>query len=334
MSPLPPHQQLAAIGKWPVVGERSSVDADGQWTVDVAGLVGRPRTFTLPQLAALSWHDLVTDIHCVTRWSKRAMRFGGVPLAAVLDHCGALPEARFVSFVARTERRHSTSLPLAQARSLGTLLAMQYEGGPIAAEHGGPVRTIAPGRYFYKSLKWLARIELLSDERLGYWEAEAGYHNVADPWREERFIASSLTRQDAARLLSTRDVSGREMLGLAAAGLALPGLAARQAILRNADFSGCDLAGADFTGANLSGSHFVDAQLRGATFANSQLEGVDFAGADLTGCNLVGASLLGASFGDENRPARLDRTTRFGPGALDDLASTQQALVRARIVLD
>jgi DMSO/TMAO reductase YedYZ molybdopterin-dependent catalytic subunit len=53
--------------------------------------------------------------------------------------------------------------------------------------HGGPVRAIVPGRYFYKSLKWLEVIRVLEEDCPGYWEAEAGYHNGADPWQEQRY---------------------------------------------------------------------------------------------------------------------------------------------------
>ncbi len=69
---------------------------------------------------------------------------------------------------------------------------------PCPVEHGGPLRMIVPGKYFYKSVKWLEAIERLPADRLGYWEAEAGYHNAADPWLEQRYVASSLTRQQAA----------------------------------------------------------------------------------------------------------------------------------------
>ena len=164
----------------------------------IGGLVEVPRVLALTELAALSRVERIVDIHCVTRWSKPAVRFGGVLLADLLSHAPPKPAARFVSFVSRSERSHSTSLVLAHAISLETLIALSCEGQPLAAEHGGPVRVVVPGRYFYKSLKWLAGVELLAEDRLGYWEATAGYHNHADPWQEQRYIAPGLTKQQAA----------------------------------------------------------------------------------------------------------------------------------------
>ncbi|MEO8244106.1 MAG: ATP-binding protein, partial [bacterium] len=47
----------------------------------------------------------------------------------------------------------------------------------------------------------LERVELLAEDRLGYWESEAGYHNRADPWREERYVAPDVSPQDVKLLL-------------------------------------------------------------------------------------------------------------------------------------
>src|SRR5690606_16836039 len=128
------------------------------------------------------------------RWSKLDVPFRGVPLAVLLKICPPLPVAKYVSFAARSERRHSPSVLLEDALELDTLVALACEGRPLEKLHGGPVRVVVPGRYFYKSLKWLERIELLETDRLGYWEQTAGYHNTADPWQEQRYMAPQLDR--------------------------------------------------------------------------------------------------------------------------------------------
>jgi DMSO/TMAO reductase YedYZ molybdopterin-dependent catalytic subunit len=335
---LPPHQQLAAPGKWPVVGERAPARRSDPWRVAIGGLVALPRSWTLEQLRALPAVERVLDIHCVTRWTKLAVPFGGVPLRLLLEECRPLPEARFVSFVARSERNHSTSLPLADALGLDTLIALTAEGRPLEEGHGGPVRTVVPGRYFFKSVKWLERIDLLAEDRLGYWEAEAGYHNVADPWKEQRYLAANLDRREVRELLARRDFSGRDLRGIEAGGLDLTGLAARAALLRDAHFERAVLCRACFDGANLSNAHLEGADLRGATFAGGDVEGADFRGADLRGADFTGASLFGASFcpepGDDEGwgPARLDRTTRADAAALDTLLPRQQTFVREALV--
>lgn len=340
---LPPGQQLAAAGKWPFVGERQAAARDEPWSVTVAGLVERPRTWSLGELRSLPRTERTIDIHCVTRWSKFDVRFGGVLLEDLLGDVGAGPTARFVSFVARSEREHSTSLALEEALSLGTTIALDADGEPLAPEHGGPVRVVTPGRYFYKSLKWLERIDLLAEDRLGYWEAEAGYHNGADPWREQRFLSSTLSRQEMREVLASRNFAGRDLRSLDAAGHRLDGLEASRALLRNADFSRASLTTANFRGANLSGAHFGQADLRGAVFADADVEGADFSGAELRGTDFRGASLIGATFfaagfaggfagaEDENEPptvARIDGTTRFDASSLDDLMPEQAKFVR------
>jgi hypothetical protein len=331
---LPPGQQLVAAGKWPLVGERTARATNEPWIVHVGGLIDSPRSFSLTDLAALPRSQCTVDIHCVTRWSKPAVRFGGVLFADLLSRVQPQSAVRFVSFTARSERNHSTSLVLADALALKTLVALDCEGQPLAVEHGGPVRVIVPGRYFYKSLKWLAGVELLAEDRLGYWEATAGYHNHADPWREERYIAPGLTKQESAAILAVRDWSGRDLLSIDAGGRELRGLVAERALLRNADFRRCDLCESSFREANLSNAHFQNADLRGANFAGADCEGADFSGADLRGADFSGASLFGASFCSEadsdERPllAQLDSTTRIDSAAIEQLTPRQQEFVR------
>ena len=335
---LPPNQQLVAPGKWPLVGEKTAGPGPDEWRVSVTGLVREPLAWTVEELAKWPQVTRIVDIHCVTRWSKLGTQFGGVSLARLLERCSPLPEAQFVSFVARSERGHSTSLRLEDALQLESLIALPHEGEDLKAQHGGPVRVVVPGRYFYKSLKWLARIELLAEDRLGYWEAETGYHNHADPWREERYLAPSLDRRTVQVLLETRDFSGRDLRSLDAAGRELDGLNAQNALLRDADFRNARLARANFRKANLSNAHLEGADLRGADFTGADVEGANFRGADLRGVDFTSASLFGCTFCPEPMeessnepsfgPALLDAATHMDDAAIEALTPTQQAFVR------
>jgi DMSO/TMAO reductase YedYZ molybdopterin-dependent catalytic subunit len=327
--PLPPGQQLAAPDRWPIVGQRMPAPLTGQWNVAVDGLVARPRQWSLHELLAMPADERTIDIHCVTRWSKLGVRFSGVPLRRLLNEAEVQPKARFISFIAHSERSHSTSLSLADALSLETLVALRVDGQALPTDHGGPVRVVVPGRYFYKSLKWLARIELLPEDRLGYWEAEAGYHNVADPWREERYMAPSLTKQQAAKLISARDFSGQDLRSLDAAGRDLSGLNAAVALLRDANFRRCNLTSANFRGANLSNAHLIQANLSNASFIDADCEGANFAGADLRGTDFTGASLLAATFAPD---AIIDSTTRITQPQVDLLMPAEAAFVASRLV--
>jgi hypothetical protein len=302
--------------------------------VTVEGCVVGSQSWTLDQLRALPNLERAVDIHCVTRWSKFGARFRGVLLEELLSHCELLPEARYVSFLAHTERRHSTSLPLSEALHLGVFLAFDYGGQPLPVEHGGPVRVITPDRYFYKSVKWLCAIELLAEDRLGYWEREAGYHNRADPWREERYLAPTLDRREAARLIAARDFRDRDLRSIDAAGRDLEGLDARSALLRDADFRRARLASARFDRANLSNAHFQAADLRNAVFRDADLEGADFCGADLRGADLRGASLFGATFVADTAPdlaALLNETTRIDPTSHEMLTPLQQEFAESAV---
>ena len=167
MNDLPPGQ--TATKKFPVVGEQApaseALDLDG-WRLVIDGLVERPLAYTYAEIVALPQGELVADIHCVTSWSHFGMRLQGVPLAVVLERAVPRPEARFVRFEAYSDRGHDTSLPLDLV--LGdTWLIHSRDGEPLTPEHGWPLRTVTPSRYFYKSLKWVHRIEA-SRRRTGW----------------------------------------------------------------------------------------------------------------------------------------------------------------------
>ena len=338
---LPPNQQVTSNGKWPVVGEKAPRLSDEPWTVQVAGLVAAQRQFTLDELRAFGEEDFVVDIHCVTRWSRPASRFRGVRLAKILDVCRPLEDARFVSFVARSDRQHSTSLELDDVLGLDAIIAFEHGDDPLDEIHGGPVRMVVPGRYFYKSIKWLERIELMAVDRLGFWEAEAGYHNDADPWLEQRYAVANFDGRAVAELFQSRDFSGKDLRSLRADRQEFAGLDARGAALRDASFCGANLEGACFDGANLSNARFVEANLRNASFGTldgepADLEGADLRGADLRGARLSGVSLFGATFAAPDASvagAIIDATTEIDAVALESLDSTLEQLDYVRRAL-
>lgn len=303
-----------APGKWPIIGERepapSSLPRD-EWTLAIAGEISRPVQFTAGELLARTLTTRSIDIHCVTRWSKLDVVFEGLSLRELLEYSIPNSSAQFVSFQAHSVRNHTTSLPLRTAIEQDTLIALKANGKLLEIEHGGPIRNIVPGRYFYKSVKWLTRIELLSVDQLGYWEAESGYHNEADPWKEQRYIASKLDRRETAALIASRDFSNRDLMGLLAADRNLSGLLAFHSLLRNADFSRSDLSGADFRNANLSNANLQSANLQNCNFAGADVEGANFIGANLSGANLLGCSMIGCSF--------FDAQTGEGSGAIFDV---------------
>ena len=299
---LPPGQ--IQTRKFPVVGEKvplpEALDLSA-WRLEVDGLVNSPESFTWADFKALPWRERTVDIHCVTGWSRFDSTFRGVPLAEILQRCGVLEDARFVRFEAYSERRHDTTLPLDVA--LGdTWLVHEVDGEPLTPEHGYPLRTLTPLRYFYKSLKWLHRVSLLAEDRLGFWERESSYHNVGDPWQgDQRFTSGSLKPEDARRFKNAESfdryrIQKRVLLGLDLRGWRPASRDLRDLQLKNCDLRGAKLQSADLRGANLSLSNLWGADLRDADARGADLEGVDFSGADLRGANLGNTLLSAARF--------------------------------------
>lgn len=332
---LPPGQ--AKTGKFPVVGEKDPAPAAldlAAWRLEVAGLVERPLSWTHPELMALPQRERRVDIHCVTGWSQFEMVFTGLPLAELLAYSRPLESAAFVSFEAYSGRRHDTSLPLALALE-DTWLVHSRDGQPLAPEHGWPLRTLTPSRYFYKSLKWLHRIELLAEDKLGYWERESAYHNVGDPWRgDQRFTTGSLKPAEAERFREAE--SFRPWRGKVLLGLDLRGWRPKGDDLASLQLKNCDLRGADFAGKNLEGANFSLSDLRGADLrqarcAGADLEGANFAGADLR-CADLGRTALSATRFFENvdgyrQEAQVEGMSWEGAsGLLED----QEAFLRSR----
>jgi DMSO/TMAO reductase YedYZ molybdopterin-dependent catalytic subunit len=180
---LPPGQYLTQ--KWPVLhaGEVPDVDL-GTWTLRIFGEVAEEVILDWEQFGALPRTENVQDIHCVTRWSRFDVSFAGVRWRDLARLAKPRDTARFV--VAHAEHGFTSNVPLASLEDEHALLATHADGEPLAAEHGGPLRLVVPGKYFWKSAKWLRALELTADDRPGFWE-RYGYHNDADPWREERY---------------------------------------------------------------------------------------------------------------------------------------------------
>ena len=181
---LPPGQSLTL--KFPVLhyGPVPRYDDLSRWTLRVFGLVEEERVFTYDEILAMPRTRIVADIHCVTRWSMVDTIWEGVRFRDFLEHVRVKPEARFV--VTHCEYGYTTNLPLEVMLDDDVLLAYRFGGKPLEPEHGWPLRTVVPKKYFWKSAKWVRGFEFLAEDRLGFWE-QAGYHNEADPWKEQRF---------------------------------------------------------------------------------------------------------------------------------------------------
>lgn len=164
------------------------------WTLRVFGEVEEEILWNWDDFSKLPHTKLVMDIHCVTRWSKFDTEWEGVSLRTLVDQ-GIIklkPTARYL--LQHCEYGFTVNVPLEVALAPNFLLATHYNGEPLEPDHGYPVRGIVgniPGTdyktpYFWKGGKWIRGLEFLAEDRLGFWE-QAGYHNEADVWKEQRF---------------------------------------------------------------------------------------------------------------------------------------------------
>ncbi|MEC5151595.1 sulfite oxidase-like oxidoreductase [Cryobacterium sp. GrIS_2_6] len=178
---LPPGQHL--VTDFPVlsIGPTPRVSTQ-EWRFSITSESGLMTTWTWDEFQALPQEDVTVDIHCVTSWSKFGTGWRGVSLDTLLD--GVDTRAGFA--MARSYGGYTTNVPLDELRGGKAWVALQFDGAPLAPEHGGPARLLVPALYFWKSAKWVRSIELSTRNDPGFWE-QNGYHMHGDPWREERY---------------------------------------------------------------------------------------------------------------------------------------------------
>ena len=152
------------------------------WSFGIKGQVDTPRNWTWEQLQALPSETVTVDIHCVTKWSKLDTEWTGVSVDTLLD--GLDTSGAYV--LAWSDGGYTTNLPLEDLRGGKAWVAYAYDGEPLDPEHGGPARLLVPHLYFWKSAKWVRRLELLDHDVPGFWETY-GYNMYGDPWKEQRY---------------------------------------------------------------------------------------------------------------------------------------------------
>lgn len=181
---IPPGQYDAG-DTWPVLtAEAAPHLVAEQSTLLIDGLGVEPATWTWHDLHQLPVSRYQGDIHCVTTWSKLDTAFAGISLDVLLSRVDLPPAAAYV--MAHATTGYTTNLPLADLTGGKAWIVWEYDGEPLSHEHGGPLRLLVPHLYFWKSAKWITRLELMAHDRPGFWE-QNGYHDRGDPWLEQRY---------------------------------------------------------------------------------------------------------------------------------------------------
>ena len=175
---VPPGQFLTE--RFPVLtyGETARYADLNGWDLRVCGLVGEEKRFSWADLMAMPQKTQIVDIHCVTRWSKLDTTWTGVSWQAFQELLDVDPAATHV--MAHCELGYTTNIGLDVLDDDDTMLAWLYDGKPLDAEHGYPMRLLVPKKYFWKSAKWVRGLLFMDEDQPGFWEQYA-HPNRGDP---------------------------------------------------------------------------------------------------------------------------------------------------------
>ena len=178
---VPPGQYVTS--DFPVLsaGPTPRISLD-EWSLQISIENGDELTWSWPEFSNLPSEIVKVDIHCVTKWSKLDTTWQGVSIDTLVQ--GVDTSAAFVT--AHSYGGYTTNLPLVDLTGGKAWVAFEYDGEPLAPEHGGPARLLVPHLYLWKSAKWIHRLELRELDRPGFWES-LGYHGYGDPWKEQRY---------------------------------------------------------------------------------------------------------------------------------------------------
>lgn len=178
---IPPGQYLTT--DFPVLSAGPTPRiSTSEWEFTVRADAGASKSWTWEQFMALPAEDVHTDIHCVTRWSKLGTTWRGVSVDTLVDGF----ESSAVSVMAHSYGGYTTNVPLVDLLGGKAWVAFEYDGAPLAPEHGGPARLLVPHLYFWKSAKWVRGLVFQQRDDPGFWE-QNGYNLHGDPWKEERY---------------------------------------------------------------------------------------------------------------------------------------------------
>jgi DMSO/TMAO reductase YedYZ molybdopterin-dependent catalytic subunit len=156
------------------------------WDLRILGATesGAETSLCWHDVAALPVTEITADFHCVTKFTVAGVRWRGVPAAEILRRFP--PAAAVTHVMIWAEFGYSANIRISDFAADQTLLATHRDCQALSPEHGYPLRLVVPHLYAWKSVKWVRALEYLTSDRRGFWE-ERGYHNVADPWREQRY---------------------------------------------------------------------------------------------------------------------------------------------------
>lgn len=180
---VPPGQRV--IDELPVLQYSHIPKIDiSNWKLTLKGLVEGELQLSFEDITRMEKTELALPFHCVTGWSNLTTKWGGILFKSLVERFPLKAGARFAYITCFDN--YSTNLPIEVLCEPNVILAYELNGRPLPSQHGYPLRLVVPGRYAYKSAKWLRDIWFLEQDKKGFWE-QRGYSNSADPYKEERY---------------------------------------------------------------------------------------------------------------------------------------------------
>ena len=146
-----------------------------KYRLEITGPVINPKTYTYDEVINnhKSYKQLV-ELNCVEGWSVNIL-WEGVLVRDLLAEAQILPRAKVVIF--HSYEGYSTSFPIDYILNNDIIMAYRMNNVTLPPERGFPFQLVAKGKWGYKWIKWITRIELSEDINYrGYWE-QRGYSN-------------------------------------------------------------------------------------------------------------------------------------------------------------
>ncbi len=168
------------------------------WTVEVGGLVNKPKTYGVEDLLKLfPAEERIYRLRCVEAWSM-VIPWNGFMLSSLLKAVEPTSDARYVRFKTLLDKEqmpgqgspfypwpYEEGLRLDEAMNDLTILATGMYGEPLPAQDGGPIRLVVPWKYGFKSIKAIVKIELTSEMPNTMWSSiapdEYGFYANVNP---------------------------------------------------------------------------------------------------------------------------------------------------------
>jgi methionine sulfoxide reductase catalytic subunit len=198
------------------------------WTVEVSGLVGKPKTWDIDEIRKLPLEERLYRHRCVEAWYMD-VPWIGVPLSTILRASEPLPKARYVKFVSFLKKDQAPGqknfswyrwpyyegLRLDEAMNEMTLATVGIYGHELPRQNGAPFRVVVPWKYGYKGPKSVVKIELVEKQPGTFWNdlepAEYSFESNVNPKiPHPRWSQATERSIDGARSRPTRLYNGYE----------------------------------------------------------------------------------------------------------------------------